>query len=299
MSTLLNRIRQEVLLCDGAMGTQLQAAGLPPGECGDAWNLTHPEKVLEIQKRYVAAGSDCLTTNTFRANRLALEPHGLQGRVVEINRKAAEIARSAFGGREGFVLGDLGPFGGMLEPYGTATAEDVSGAFLEQARALVDGGVDAVIIETMTSLEELEIAIRAAREAGAPCIIASVAFDLSHDGRQVRTMMGVTPGQAVDLMQRTGADVAGTNCGANVDIRWATRIIEEYRKQSDLPLLAQPNAGSPTLVEGRALYHQDAENMAQRLPALLDAGVRMVGACCGSTPEHIGRFRGVLDRLDQ
>lgn len=298
MPELLSEIRQRVLLCDGAMGTQLQAAGLEPGECGDGWNLTYPDRVLQIQKRYVAAGSDCLTTNTFRANRLALQTYGLEGKVAEINRRAAEIAKGAFGDRKGFVLGDLGPIGGLLEPYGLTTADEAFSAFLEQARVLVEAGVDAVIIETMTALEELELAIRAAREAGAPCVIASVAFDLSHDGTAVRTMMGVTPGQAVQLMEKAGADVAGTNCGANVDIGWAARILEQYRRESELPLLAQPNAGKPTLSGGQAVYHTDAESMAASVPDLVNAGARMVGACCGSTPEHVSYFRQFLDRIN-
>ena len=297
MPELLSEIHKKVLLCDGAMGTQLQAAGLEPGECGDGWNLAYPDRVLQIQQRYVEAGSDCLTTNTFRANRLALDAHGLGGKAVEINRRAVEIAREAFGTRPGFVLGDLGPFGGLLEPYGLTTAEEALEAFLEQAKALVQAGVDAVIIETMTALDELELAIRAAREADAPCVIASVAFDLSHDGTAVRTMMGVSPGQAIQLMQEAGVDVAGTNCGANVDIDWAVRILEQYRRESDLPLLAQPNAGRPTLSEGKAVYHSDADSMAASVPALVSAGARIVGACCGSTPEYIQRFRRVLDQL--
>lgn len=295
MPELSSEIRERILLSDGAMGTLLQAAGLQPGECGDLWNVTHPERVLQIQQRYVEAGSDCLTTNTFRANRIALESQGLERETEQINRRAVEIAKEALGGRSGFVLGDIGPFGGLLEPYGLTTAEEAESAFLEQAKVLVDAGVDAIIIETMTALEELEISIRAAREAGARCVIASVAFDLSQDGTQVRTMMGVSPGQAVELIQRAGADVAGTNCGANVDIDWATRILEQYRQNSDLPLLAQPNAGKPTLIEGKAVYHRDAESMASKLPQLIDAGARIVGACCGSTPEHIARFRHALD----
>ncbi len=297
MPELLNEIRQRILLCDGAMGTQLQSAGLRPGDSGDAWNLSFPERVLAIQKRYAAAGSDCLTTNTFQASRLALAAHGLEEKVAEINRRGVEIARAAFEGGPGLVLGDMGPFGGLMEPYGTTTVDEVTSAFAEQAKALVEAGADAIIIETMTALEELEIAIRVAREAGARCVIASVAFDLSHDATQVRTMMGVSPAQAIDSIQKAGADVAGTNCGAGVDISWAARILEEYRRSSDLPLLAQPNAGKPTLSGGEIVYHTEADAMASGVPGLIEAGARMVGACCGSTPEHIASFRRLLDRL--
>ena len=294
MAGFLEILRKQVLLNDGAMGTQLQAAGLQPGECGDEWVLIHPEKVLAIQSRYVEAGSDCISTNTFGASRLSLERHGLGEKVAEINRRAAEIARESFGDRPGFVLGDIGPFGGLLEPYGTVTADQARASFAEQARALVGAGVDAIIIETMTALEELELAVQAARDAGAGSVIASVSFDLTRDGADARTMMGVTPERAAEFLQQIGVDVAGTNCGAGIDIRWAARIIERYRRNCDLLLMAQPNAGTPSLEGERIVYKTVPETMASAVPDLISAGARLVGACCGSTPEHIRAFRKVL-----
>ena len=181
-SSLLRALSERPLLSDGAMGTQLQQAGLEPGGCGEAWNLDHPDRILGIQRAYVEAGSDLLTTNTFGGSRVMLERHGEGERTVEINRAGAEIARRAFGDRPGFVLGDIGPFGGLLEPYGDITADSVASAFGEQADALVSGGADAIIIETQTSLEELELGLAAARAAGAGCIIGSVAFDVMYDG---------------------------------------------------------------------------------------------------------------------
>jgi len=165
---LLDALADHPLLGDGAMGTQLMIAGLEQGNCGEAWNLTHPERVLAIQQRYAEAGSDCILTNTFGGSRIMLNRHSQAGRVVEINRAGVRIAREAFGGKRGFVIGDMGPFGGLLEPYGDFTEEQVRSAFNEQARALVDAGADAIIVETQTSLEELLLGIEAAKQAGAP-----------------------------------------------------------------------------------------------------------------------------------
>ncbi len=157
---LQDKVRERPLLGDGAMGTQLMIAGLEQGNCGEAWNLTHPERVLAIQRRYAEAGSDCIITNTFGGSRIMLNRHGHAGDVAAINRAGVEIAREAFGGREGWVLGDIGPFGGLMEPYGDFTEDQVRRAFAEQAEALVDAGADAIIIETQTSLEELQLAHR-------------------------------------------------------------------------------------------------------------------------------------------
>src|SRR3954469_3347584 len=171
---LLDAIKERPLLGDGAMGTQLMLAGLEQGNCGEAWNLTHPERVLAIQRRYAEAGSDCLLTNTFGGSRIMLRRHGNAEKGAEINQAAVEIAREAFGGRPGFVIGDIGPFGGLMEPYGDFTEAEVRAAFSEQAQALVDAGADAIIVETQTSLEELGLALEAAKRAGAPCVIGSM-----------------------------------------------------------------------------------------------------------------------------
>jgi 5-methyltetrahydrofolate--homocysteine methyltransferase len=294
---LLEAIRDRVLLGDGAMGTQLQQAGLPPGGCGEAWNLDEPEKILAIQKAYVAAGSDCLITNTFGASRIMLERHDEESRVAEINRAGAAIARSAFEGREGYVLGDIGPFGGLMEPYGEIEQARVEKAFAEQAEALVEGGVDAIIIETQTALEELGIAIAAAKAAGAPAVIGSMAFDKMQSGDEVRTMMGTSPEQAAEFMAEAGCDIVALNCGAGIDVRLAVDIARRYRSAAGLPIMAQPNAGLPVLENMKVLYKETPEEMARGLEDLLDVGVAIVGGCCGSTPAHIRKFREVLDRV--
>jgi 5-methyltetrahydrofolate--homocysteine methyltransferase len=279
------------------MGTQLQLCGLPPGGCGEAWNLDAPEKILAIQKAYVDAGSDCLITNSFGASRIMLERHDEEGRVREINRASAEIARRAFGSKEGWVLGDIGPFGGLMEPYGDIAQARVEEAFAEQAAALVEGGVDAIIAETQTALEELGIAVAAAKAAGAPAVIGSMAFDRMQEGTEVRTMMGVSPEQAAEFMASAGCDIVALNCGTGIDLRLAVDIARRYRSTCDLPIMAQPNAGLPVLEGMKVVYRETPEEMADGLEELLEVGVRIVGGCCGSTPAHIRKFREVLDRV--
>ena len=292
---LLEAIREKTLLGDGAMGTQLQQAGLEPGGCGEAWNTEHPDRVLAIQKKYVEAGSDCLITNTFGGSRIMLERHAQDSDVEAINKAGALIAREAFGGKDGYVLGDIGPFGGLLEPYGEVTEKSVREAFAEQAMALVSGGVDAIIIETQTSLEELGIGLEAARDAGAPCVIGSMAYDVTFDGEEIRTMMGIGPEDAAEFMVKNGADVIALNCGSGIDVSWAARAVERYRRITDLPTMAQPNAGLPELIDMEVVYRQTPEEMTGELSALLSAGANIVGGCCGSSPAHLRLFRKLLD----
>src|SRR3954463_9311411 len=235
------------LLGDGAMGTQLMIAGLEQGNCGEEWNLAHPERVLAIQTRYAAAGSDCILTNTFGGSRIMLNRHGVADNITEINAAAVRIVQDAFkaAGREGYVIGDIGPFGGLMEPYGDFTEDQVREAFEEQARALVDAGADAIMIETQTSLEELTIGIRAAKAAGAPCIIGSMAYDVTRDGSTFRTMMGVNPEHAAQTMEENGAHIVALNCGTGMDMERAREAVERYKKVTRLPLMVQPNAGQP------------------------------------------------------
>jgi 5-methyltetrahydrofolate--homocysteine methyltransferase len=292
--SLLEAIQKRVLLSDGAMGTQLQQAGLESGGCGETWNLDHPDRILKIQRAYVEAGSDILLTNTFGASRIMLNRHDEGDRTAEINQAAVGIAREALGGR-GFVLGDIGPFGGLMEPYGEIAREEVVRAFREQARALIQGGADGIIVETQTALEELEIAIEAAREAGASVIIGSVAFDRMLDEDDVRTMMGISPEQAAEFMAKHGCHIAALNCGTGVDMKTAANIVRRYIATCGLPVMAQPNAGQPVLINMKVHYNETPEEMSAGLPGLLEAGARIVGGCCGSTPEHIRRFRQILD----
>jgi len=296
--SLLEAIQDRPLLGDGAMGTQLMLAGLEQGNCGEEWNLAHPEKVLGIQKRYADAGSDCILTNTFGGSRIMLNRHGNADNTAAVNRAGVEIVRRAFAaaGRDGYVIGDIGPFGGLMEPYGDFSEQQVRDAFAEQAKALVDAGADAIIIETQTSLEELGIGIDAAREAGCPCIIGSMAYDVTVDGSTFRTMMGIDPERAAEFMEERGAHVVALNCGTRMDMDRACEAVRRYKAVTGLPVMAQPNAGQPKLVDMKVCYDETPEEMVKGVVPLLDAGVNILGACCGSTPDHIRAFRKAMDQ---
>jgi len=297
--TLLETLRERRLVGDGAMGTQLMLAGLANGDCGEAWNLSHPERVLAIQRRYVEAGADCLITNTFGGSRLMLKRHGHAEHLRQINQAGARIAREAFAEREGFVLGDLGPLGAILEPYGDLSAEEARAAYEEQARALVEAGVDAIIIETQTSLEELGVAIDAAKAAGAPCIIASLAYDLSQDKSFYVTMMGVQPEDAAVLAEERGANIIALNCGTGMDMNGAAMVVKQYREACGLPVMVQPNAGLPVLENMKAVYKQLPADMAKHVPDAIAAGANIIGSCCGSTPEHTRAIREVVQKFNR
>ncbi len=288
--------RHRTLVCDGAMGTQLMLAGLEPGGCGEMWNVAHPDRVLAIQRRYVEAGADCLITNTFGASSIMLARHGHRSEVRAINAAGVRIAQEAFGDREGFVLGDIGPLGAILEPYGELPESEALDAYSEQAAALVSAGADAVIIETQTSLEELGLAIDAAKAAGAKTIIASLAYDLSADKTFYVTMMGVKPESAAAFVQDRGAHIVAFNCGTGLDMSAGPQLVREYRKGSSLPAMGQPNAGLPVLEGGKVVYKQSPSEMAASVPAMIAAGAAIIGSCCGSTPDHTRAIRLAVDQ---
>jgi len=193
------------------------------------------------------------------------------------------------------VLGDIGPFGGLLEPFGDFTIAQVQSAFEEQAAALVAGGADAIIIETQTSLEELSIGIEAAQKAGAKCIIGSMAYDVTLDGSTFRTMMGVEPERAAEFMEESGAHIVALNCGTGMDMPHALLAVQRYKNATSLPVMVQPNGGKPRLVNMKIVYDETPEQMVKGVLPLLEAGTNIIGACCGSTPEHIREFRKVMD----
>jgi len=285
------------LLCDGAMGTQLMLAGLEQGNCGEEWNVAHPERVLAIQRRYTRAGADCIITNTFGGSRIMLNRHSNGDRAVELNKAGVAIARESFEGRDGYVLGDIGPFGGLLVPFGDFTEAQVRGAFEEQAGALVEAGADAIIIETQTSLEELLLGINAAKTVGAKCIIGSMAYDVTLDGSTFRTMMGIEPERAAEFMEENGAQIVALNCGTGMDMERALAAVKRYKSATSLPVMVQPNAGKPKLVNMKVVYDETPEQMVKGLLPILEADTNIVGTCCGSTPEHTRAFRKVMDEF--
>lgn len=287
---LRERLESGVFLLDGAMGTQLFARGVEVGTCTDYLNVRSPEVVCDVHRAYLDAGSDAVLTNTFGANNYALGRHGLGGEVAAINRAGAEVARRA-AGEERYVLGDIGPSGDFLEPLGMLKADELEEAFAEQAEALVAGGVDGLIIETMTALDEVQIAIEAAKSAAERLpVFASMSFDKVGDG--FKTMMGVDVQSAVAGMLAAGADAVGFNCGtATLDeyVELAKKLVAAAKAASDKVLVfAEPNAGKPELVEGEAVYLVSPEEFAAAAKKIYAAGITIIGGCCGTTPEHIG-----------
>lgn len=291
---LLDECRRRVILGDGAMGTELQRAGLELGGCGERWNLDHPDRVERIHRAYLEAGSELIITNSFGANPWVLGRYDLADRVEEINRAAAAIARRAAGARA-IVLGDIGPFGGFLEPLGEVSTDEVRQAFVRQAGALLAGGADGIIIETMTAIEEALAAVQAAREAGAPFVIASMAFDRLRSGG-ARTMMGVGPAEAAEALARAGADVIGANCGTNMGPADFAQIASTVRRIAARPVMIQPNAGQPDLDGAGVVYRLYPAACADGMRGVVEAGAAIVGGCCGTTPAHIAALRAMLSQ---
>jgi 5-methyltetrahydrofolate--homocysteine methyltransferase len=285
MKSILELIREQAILADGAIGTELQRMGLKPDYCCELWNLMHSEKVLAIHRAYVEAGAQLITTNSFRGNRFALIRYGLASKAREINRSAAEIARLA-AGQSAYVIGSIGPIGTTSSP------EDALNAFREQASALIEGGANAIIVETISDTREMEIAVKAARLAGAHLVIASMAFTKVNGS--YKTLADISPEQALDAMLSAGVDVVGCNCGAGLTMDDYIRLVELFRSRSDAPIIVQPNAGSPELVHGEIVYKQAPEAMAARVVDLIRSGANIIGGCCGTRPEHIRLFKKQL-----
>lgn len=281
-----------VLLLDGGMGTLLQERGLEDGAPGEVWNLERPDAVRDAHAAYAGAGSRVLTTNTFGGTRPRLELHGLGDRVGEVNEAAARIAREVADAHGALVAGDLGPTGELLEPLGVMTPAEAQAHFAEQLRGLVAGGIDLVLIETMSDLAEVEAAVAAAREAapGLP-VVVTMSFDTN-----LRTMMGVTPAAAVAKAAELGIDAVGANCGRGPEEMEQIAAGLVAARPEGLLVVAQSNAGLPQLVGDRFEYDASPADLARHAVALRDLGVDLVGGCCGSTPAHLGAMREALAR---
>jgi 5-methyltetrahydrofolate--homocysteine methyltransferase len=272
------------VLTDGAWGTELQARGLPAGEIGDLWNLVYPERVEAVARAYVDAGSRIILTNTFRANRIALERHADESRVVEINRSGVEISRRAARGHA-LVFASIGPSGKLLVT-GEVDEAHLAAAFAEQAQALAGAGADALVVETMTDLDEARIAVAAAAATGLP-VVACMVFDSGK--HRDRTMMGIAPQQAAVELVRAGAQVIGANCGIGIEAY--VPVCAALASATDRPIWIKPNAGLPAVVDGKIVYHMTPQQFASHAPALMAAGARFIGGCCGSTPEFVAALR--------
>ena len=269
------------------MGTQLLARGLASGECGMTWNVTRPSDVGGIHLAYRNAGCDLITTNSFGGTRFALQLHGLADRVAELNRAAARVARAA-AGDNGWLLGDVGPFGDFLEPFGDVSADELREAFQAQIAALLEGGADAILVETMSDPAEAVVGIEAAKAcvAGVP-VIATYAFQKTAPG-EFHTMMGTTAAEAVRRATAAGAEIVGANCGTGLSLDDYVKLAEQLvAAAGNARVIVQPNAGSPHTENDKTIYKATPEEMAATATRLLAAGVRIIGGCCGTTPEHL------------
>jgi len=290
--SILERLSNgEVLISDGATGTYLQDRGLEPGGCPEEFNPSHPEIVRGMAEAYFEAGSDMVLTNSFGGNRFMLKKYGYGDRLRQFNRLASEHARSA-APPGGYVVGSVGPSGEFLEPLGEVTETEMFEAFVEQVTALEEGGADAVVVETMTALEEATLAIRAAKEHTGLTVMATMVFDKGPRG--FFTMMGVTPARAATELSAAGADVVGSNCGNGIE--GMVEVAKEMRQATDGYMLIHSNAGVPELRNGEVVYPEGPDWMAERFQALVEAGVNIVGGCCGTTPDPIRALSGQLRR---
>ncbi|MFH2038871.1 MAG: homocysteine S-methyltransferase family protein [Chloroflexota bacterium] len=276
----------KILVSDGATGTNLQKVGLAAGMSPEEWVMEQPQKILDLESAFVRSGSDIILTCTFGGTRLRLKDGAYHDKVAEVNHKAVELARQAASERMGImVAGSMGPVGGLLKPYGPLTVEEVTAAYTEQAVALTEAGVDLLVIETQFSLDEALAALSAVREAGDLPVVVSFSYD-----RGLRTMMGVKPSQVINTFQPLGVNAIGANCGTSLENM--EMIVRDYAKLApEMPIWAKPNAGMPELDEtGETIFKITPQEMGMATRKNIAAGARIVGGCCGNTPEHLAEI---------
>ena len=280
---LYQALESHALVSDGAMGTMLQSLGLTDGGAPELWNVENSDAIEQVLEEYAAAGANLITTNTFGGTRGRLQMHGLEDRLFELNKAGAEIARRVADRHENcWVMGDVGPSGELMEPMGTLTPEGAQSLFAEQIRALVDGGVDVILIETMSDLNEVAAAVKASQEiAPSIPIIATLSFDTN-----LRTMMGVKPAAAVTFLSDLGVRIIGANCGRGVDEMETIAAELVSARQPGTFIITQSNSGLPQLVGDSFVYQGTPSEMAKYASHMKEIGVNIIGSCCGSTPAH-------------
>ncbi|MBF0205276.1 MAG: homocysteine S-methyltransferase family protein [Oligoflexia bacterium] len=294
----LQRIKSgERLVSDGAMGTMLFERGLRPGECPEELNLSRPQIIQEVATAYINAGADIVETNTFGASSLKLADYKLQHRVQEINRAGVDIVRQAAKNTSTitYIAGTIGPTGKILKPYGDTDPALVRESYFQQIMTLISSDVDIILMQTMSDLQEISLAVSASREAMQEWhkdipLIVSLSFNSTPRG--FFTMMGVSIEKAVKTLSELKVDVVGSNCGNGIDTM--VNIAAEFRRHTDLPLMIESNAGLPDTKGGKLVYHQSPEMFFQKGQELIDLGVNIIGGCCGSTPEHIMAIKKLL-----
>jgi 5-methyltetrahydrofolate--homocysteine methyltransferase len=283
--------RKKVWVFDGAMGTMLQKHGWQIGECPEAYNLSKPEIVFEIHRSYVNAGSDIIQSNTFGANLLRLKMFGLESKTIEINKRGIEIARNA-AGTDVIVAASLGPLGELIKPLSETTREQAFDSFREQAKGMTEA--DFINIETMQSLDEAEIALNAVRSVCNIPISISVTFQKTPRG--YFTMMGETTKSFVDRFSNQDVQILGSNCGEG--FLQMFEVLSEMKPLTNIPLLAKANAGLPVWKEGEEVYTEEPDFIRDKVNRLFELGVKIVGGCCGTTPEHIHEIKKIANRIN-
>jgi 5-methyltetrahydrofolate--homocysteine methyltransferase len=291
-------IRNKVVLMDGAMGSLIIAAGMREGEIPESWMLENPDRQVEIHAAYLDAGAEIIQTNTFGASRLKLHTSeaGREIDPVAFNERAAALARRAvrdYGAADRFVAGDIGPTGSFFPPVGRLTFDEAAACFAEQAQALAGAGVDLFLIETMYDLREAVAALKEARRAADVPVFVELTFEKRPKG--YFTMMGDTVERAVEVLSAEGADAIGANCTLTSDDMLG--LVNEFRSRTDKPLLFQPNAGQPVIVEGKAVYRQKPNEFSRDIEMMVRAGANAVGGCCGTTPAFISAIRDRIARM--
>jgi len=290
MALDLSAYARDVRVLDGAWGTELHARGLPEGTCPELWNAQAPEAVEAVARSYVDAGSDAILTNTFGGNRFLLARHGLGDRAAELCQRGAQISRAA-AGADVKVFGSIGPTGRIVM-MAEVPEDELGGAFAEAAEALARGGADALVLETFNELDELAIALRAARAAVELPIVCSMTFSAGPDG--TRTMMGNSPSELAALAERHGAAGVGANCGVGPENYVAVAAM--LRDATDLPIWIKANAGLPEIRDGRTVFPMAPGEFASHVGDLVAAGARLVGGCCGTGPDYVRAIRAALGR---
>ncbi|MBN1292043.1 MAG: homocysteine S-methyltransferase family protein [Candidatus Latescibacteria bacterium] len=283
----------KIYISDGAWGTELAKKGIGPGKCPELLNVENRKVLDEIALSYVEAGANFILTNTFGGNPYKLRKYGVEDRLEELNEAGVRISKDAAEGRA-LVLGSIGPSGEFLAPLGLVTKKEMIAGFVRQVQAFIAGGADAVIIESMTDLNEILCALKAVKDNSDYGVICSMTFDKGLQG--YATMMGVKPADAVHALEKAGAEIVGSNCGWGIEeIIEVARIM---RAETQLPLWFKPNAGMPELIDGETVYRHTPEYMASKIPELIDAGAKVVGGCCGSTPDHIRKIREIVNAIN-